>query len=748
MVYGAKESHMAARTPSDDLKLRRDRPFQPVTRVKRTVSPQTRARVHHMSGGSSWAARRHRKDPLEQQHASLLRMRKQRHTRQDVALVVSSRASPAGTTPLDSDSFLRAIFQGHDDNDAIIAQKGLHSAHLQQLLSLREGSGGGGGPSSKLAPETTKSTPSSTDNNMTTRVNSKPAPVAPNTPSRRLAFDIRSTTASATPSATTSSTTLARYRRLVGMVARKQGLFYVASATANTMTKYCAAVRVQRALRRHQWRRRRRACLVLQRLWRGHCGREVARTARREHLRQWDAATQIQGGVRQWLTARRQHHQATRQGIMCRRIQRMWQRVMVRQGNARQIQNAARRWLASRQKRQEDAKHVAASRLQRWWCSRRRQHAWQQRITRVQAWIRQHAARRAFVVLRRGVVQLQRRHRVNRYSMHDVGAMMVATTDERVAPTEPVEHNERRHVHLLHAHATASHEVEDERGQDALPRVAVLGIAATAAIQTRRVGGWEIAMDRRQGDHVSVNPDVMVSHVDADTFHDESAPAVIVLPSIVHVESSNVDDGGRDENDEARPFQAQAPKRLRHEATILSMSTPWVRDEIQAPDTTPVHSRPPTKDCASPPLRPTTDKPASPCHVTDIGSRETAALATIARFLRRRPQRQPARLGQSATRVQAWARRWLACRVVHARRVAAVVALRQWMVQTAMPVNEGGNVEAPRPTTWHKLYPSKDDAIPAGCRPAPPAFMWQWHPPSECWHATQAHLDTKRTSKG
>ncbi|ETW09202.1 hypothetical protein H310_01626 [Aphanomyces invadans] len=658
---------------------------------------------------------------------------------------------------------------------------GLHSAHLQQLVSLREANRACVVTSPRFTKDQLPTThprryqaPTTHQTvefplfkiNCAVQHNSTPierTPASRSTPcmpiqsptnletkdrlahqlptallGRRHVLPSKTAAAFSTPSCSSSTTTLARYRRLIGMFARKLAAQVVAVAVSIVaMKRHHAARVVQRACRRHVLHHRHTcAALVVQRLWRGHIGRLAAQRLVRQVAIKFRAAFQIGRAGRLWrrrLACRAWRREAMEaQARACRVIQGSYRRHRNRRLETQRQQRrrfavcAVQAWWRRRRRLQV----AAAMQIQAWARRRSRQRrnsAWGRIWTLLQATWRMHVARTRFGALKLHTIQLQRRHR--------------RRSNLRAAPsTTPPKRDESRPIiaeiaaqRIHHGNNTTPFETDH-----VLP------------IQTNQGSprGWEVEISAGTSSATSVSvDDALLSQPHEGRLNHTHTTAIGRRPSAVlqedpvlarHPNASSC--AAHDSSRQAQVATGMSPL----DTSPPSASSCWTSHEDKLAQPLAWVLSVPTTESARPtptrflPSRPTVAVPSVTC---DIDSPIPSNDADESLYHRRvlwcfvqnwwRPRHR--RRHRSCMTLQAWFRCCWARQVVRHRRAQAIETLRAWMKTHGPPPAVDRNDAIPvHAHVDPGIFPIHR-SVPVGCQVKPSVFVWTWDPSNDRW---------------
>ncbi|KAH9129177.1 hypothetical protein AeMF1_000777 [Aphanomyces euteiches] len=563
------------------------------------------------------------------------------------------------------------------------ARSTLTSAHLQQLVALREAAKAVAPKNQRPPSVTIATTP----------------PVATQVTKPQCPWRKPTTTAAVASSAPAmATTTLARYRRLIGMTARKKALHYIAQATTCCLAKHRRAVVIQRAYRRYYC-----SCAAtnLQRLWRGCCGRQLAKAQLQLYKKRSRAATQIQCQVRRRLAL----------------LDRVRRQVAVANAACRQIQLGYRRYKHRRRRRINAAvqliQHVVRSHQ-----AKRRKARWRHAMTRFQAQLRGFCVRRTFQQLRHGVIQLQRRYRATKspqfLTVHAApepidqpgtscsqGQLLLSMLD--IPVQEPTE----RQACDKGDSSTAepSHVFE--------PSCAPLAINSSSECLCDETTASSSELEVSAASNAAFNNSMASSALALDTTRAKSPPRSHAtvdfepIPAPFQSATSAVD------GMEAREMTKVAP------ATALLSSPSASNAAMEAG----VDQTEASVQCEESPQE-------DACQV---------ASAALDGFVRWSVRPWLSHRVKSVVRLQCCLRQWLAVRTVQRRRAAAIAALDAWMHATTDELLMEDHAALPTATTtafgdepWRQLFPVKDK-VPPGCHVIKPIYLWSWNQSTQEW---------------
>ncbi|ETV88566.1 hypothetical protein H257_00128 [Aphanomyces astaci] len=532
--------------------------------------------------------------------------------------------------------------------------------------------------------------------------------------------------AEATNPAPTSTTTLARYRRLIGMFARRQAMQYLVLTASIVATKRHRAGRaIQRTWRRHvMYRRRICAATSVQRMWRGHAGRCVVKRLTSRLANQRCAAHHIGMAARRWRR---------------RVVSRAWRRkLLITRSHACLVIQRAYLRFTHRQHQRQDQRHravvaiqtvwrrrrQAASRIQSWVrCQRRRLRSaqWVCCVTKCQAAYRMHVASTAFQALRHHTIQLQRRRR----------ALMISTP----SPSESIINTGR--------HDVVKDGLNGDQPEDAVVAHVDPSIAANPSVGRITLPDSTTDLTRPMVRHSTARPTLAIDIVEAcPTKVEEDAELVATpneMPLTVRLKiNSNIleacaDADATSSDDTSWHLQvdkATTPPTLHAVSASTTDQDIYPRALLSAPSFAPVAIAPPpcTNSIESTPSHDIYDTSLA----TDAKSPCFHPSLTIFVTHHWRPRHVYRR--RSLLTLQKWMRGYLARQEVRRRRRQALDTLRQWMTTTCSSASTplAKDVDTPSAYVDPGIFPVHG-AVPAGCHVIKSVYVWTWDASVERW---------------
>ncbi|KAG9416977.1 hypothetical protein AC1031_001364 [Aphanomyces cochlioides] len=568
------------------------------------------------------------------------------------------------------------------------ARSTLNSAHLQQLVALRE--------AAKAVTPKNQSPPCVT-------VATTPS-VAAQVTKPQSSWRKPTTTAAVAPAAPAmATTTLARYRRLIGMTARKNALQYIAQATTCCLVKHRQAVVIQRAYRRYYC-----SCAAtnLQRLWRGCLGRQLAKAQLQLYKRRSRAATQIQCLVRRRLAW----------------LDRVRRQEAVAHAACRQIQLGYRRY-KHRRRRRINAAVQLFQRVVRSHQAKRRKARWWHSMTRFQAQLRGFCVRRTFQRLRHGVIQLQRRYRAYHQflTVHATGAscsqgqLLISMLDMPMQePTERQACDEGDS-----SIAQPSHVFE--------PSCARLAINSSSECLCDETIASSSVLE------------VSAASNDAFKINNSMTSSALVLETTWATSPARTNASVNFEPMPALPV-ACSYSTVSFQSARSAVDVMEARQMTKVPAATGPFSSSSSSNAAKEAGVDQTEASVK-CKQSPEEDACQVATAALDGFVRRSVRPWLSHRYKSVVRLQCCVRQWLAVRIVQRRRAAAIDDLDAWMHATTDVLLKEDHEALPTTTTacppsgdepWRQLYPVKDK-VPPGCHVIKPIYLWSWNQSTQEW---------------